>query len=93
MYRTRKTLKNLYLGHSATITDIAFSGVNVGDPATLSSFNILFIRPEPTVWFSGEASGSLVNLDAGDVSITLTSGNGVETRTIKVNAAGLITIE
>jgi prepilin-type N-terminal cleavage/methylation domain-containing protein len=78
---------------NAEITDIAFDGIEPTNPSTLDSFNVLYIRPEPSVWFSGSDTGPVINLDAGEVRITVSNLSGTESDTIYLNSAGLIVTE
>ena len=81
------------LKHGATITAIAFDSADPANPATLDDFNVLYMRPEPTAWFSGTSGGPVTNLDAGTAHITISNTDGTQTRTVHINAAGLLTLD
>ena len=83
------------LAHGARITAIeADSADNPGTAVALEEFYVLYVRPEPTIWFAGKpASGARASLDIGTVRITIEDAAGEETRNIHLNSAGLMYVE
>ena len=83
--------------NNAHVTSLVFSGANPNESGALTSFNVLFIRPEPTVWFSGTtgpvAHPHVKNFDVGEARITISNLAGTESKVIRINSVGLIVIE
>ena len=84
-------IEKMNLKHNITITALDFTSIESSDPTSLTDFNVLFIRPEPTIWFSGKDIGAMKNFDSGTGSITIANSDGTQTQTIHVNVVGLIT--
>lgn len=89
----------LELKHGMRVTGITHQGPSATTAWT--HFNILFIRPEPSVWFAARSgnppsSSAVANhtvLDVGTVFITIENAPGTLSRTISVNSVGFVTIE
>jgi len=73
------------------VREIRFTDTSSNDE-TLARFSTLFLRPEPTIWFTGgSSSGSMDILEVGDVEIELenTKSTG-DTKTVYINTNGFI---
>jgi len=86
------------LKHGATITGIQANIVAGGGLAVvdLEEFYVLFVRPEPTIWFAGKevmVPGQPEPLDVGEVRITIQSADGANERVVYLNTYGLVHIE
>lgn len=87
-------IEELILKNGVTVENIEVLSVDPARSGTYDWFNILFIRPEPTIWAAGKPkNGPTTNIDAGKFRITISDANNTETRVITLNSVGLITIE
>jgi type II secretory pathway pseudopilin PulG len=94
-------IETMRLKHGIRVRNITYEPGVGGGTRNFSHFNILFVSPEPTVWYSGRDDGAAASmatashegLDVGTVRITIRNTQNTLSRVISVNSVGLVTIE
>jgi type II secretory pathway pseudopilin PulG len=98
----RGLIETLQIKHGVRVSEISYEVGTGGTPQSYTHFNILFITPEPTVWFSARNGGAAASegssnmnsvLDVGTVYITLEDASGRYSSTISINSVGLVTLQ